>query len=332
MSKVPVIDLGPAFTGGERERRAVAKEIGRACEDIGFLMVTGHGISRALVKEAEDVSRKFFERPLEEKMRIVIRPGQSRRGYRSVGASTLVARPGQEPPPPDLRESFVSGPQPIAGDPYFQTKNAERFFEPNVWPEHPSGMQLAFDAYYTSCALLAFKLMRLFALALEMPETFFDDKINHHISGLNATRYPKQTIQPKPGQLRAGQHTDYGSLTILATDGSPGGLQVWLDGDWQDVMPVPDAFIINLGDLMAQWTNERWRSTLHRVVNPPQDVAPSTDRLSLVFFHQPNFDAPVECLSTCVASGDAPKFNPTTSGEHLMAEIARTYARQTEMA
>ena len=326
MSIVPVIDIASARNGSHATRLAVAKQIGAACEDIGFFMVTGHDIPGEVIKRVDDLAREFFYRPQDEKMQVEIIPGQATRGYRSAGISTL-ARAGQDAPP-DLRESLVTGSEAVPGDAYYTQPTAARFFTPNRWPQNPPELRSAFETYYAACTTLASELMRLFALALDLPETFFDDKIDRQISALTVNHYPKQNAAPKPGQIRAGAHTDYGSLTILATDGSLGGLQVQVNGEWQDVMPAEGSFIINLGDLMAQWTNDRWRSTLHRVVNPPQEIAATTDRQSTVFFHQPNFDAPVECLPTCLAPGEQPKYPPTTSGAHLMAEIAKTYAKK----
>ena len=139
---------------------------------------------------------------------------------------------------------------------------------------------------------------------------------------------PATAKPPLPGQLRAGAHSDFGSVTLLATDGSPGGLQVKMpDGAWHDIMPVEGAYIVNLGDLMAQWTNDRWRSTLHRVVTPPLDLAANSRRHSMVFFHQPNFDALIECLPTCLAPGERPKYAPVTSGAHLHAQLAKIYVK-----
>ena len=334
MSIVPIIDMASAFDGSEHARRTLAKEIASACENIGFFMVTGHRIPRALVEEADGLSRDFFDLPAEEKMRIAVPPGKNR-GFRSVGAANTAmaiksgeegrASTEKEPPQPDLRETLFTGAEPVAGDDYYRRPGAERFFQHNVWPERPAALKQALETYYNSCTQLSASLMRLFALALEKPETFFDDKIDHHVTALNAVHYPKQTSPARAGQFRSGPHTDFGGLTVLATDGSPGGLQVQLEGQWHDVMPIPDALIINLGDLMARWTNDRWRSTFHRVVNPPPDVAASTRRLSLVYFHQPNFDAHIECLPSCLAPGEKAKYPPTTSGEHLMAQLARIY-------
>ena len=336
MSIVPIIDISPALGGSEQTRRAIAGEIGKACESVGFFMVAGHGIPRDLVDEADGLSRVFFDLPEDEKMRIAVPPGKSR-GYRRVGAAnTAMAeksghnREGvvKQAPLPDLRETLFTGSEPVAGDPYYSRPGTERFFQQNVWPEQPAGLKPALVAYYDACAHLSSSLMQLFALALGEPETFFDTVIDRHVAALNVVHYPKQTVPARAGQFRSGAHTDFGSLTVLATDGSPGGLQVQVEGDWHDVMPVRDAFIINLGDLMARWTNDRWLSTFHRVVNPPPEVAATTRRLSLVYFEQPNFDARIECLPTCLSPGEQPKYPPTTSGEHLKAQLAKIYAPQ----
>lgn len=326
MANVPIIDLGPSLHGIAGERHAVAREIGKACENIGFLMITGHGVPQSLVDEAEGLSREFFALPLEEKMRLAIDDRRSRgRGYRPMGRTQLAKSRG-EAAPSDLREQFVSGPDAPAGDPYYERPDVARFFPPNAWPERLPGLSTAFGAYYKACSGVARNLMQLFALALGLPEQFFDDKIDRHITQLVSACYPRQTTAPEPGQLRAGAHTDFGSLTLLATDGSPGGLQVMMpDGEWQDIVPVNGAFIVNIGDLMAQWTNDRWRSTLHRVVNPPHAVAGSSSRHSLVFFHQPNCDAWIECLPSCIAPGEAPKYAPITSGAHLLGQLAKIH-------
>src|SRR5690606_27722544 len=136
------------------------------------------------------------------------------------------------------------------------------------------------------------------------------------MSSLVVNHYPALTRPPLPGQMRASAHTDYGTLTIVAPSGATYGLQVMVRGRWEDVAVTPDAFVVNIGDLMAQWTNDRWVSTLHRVVNPPQPVATQSRRLSLVYFHQPNDDAVVEPIATCVDADHPPRYAPVTAGEH----------------
>ncbi len=331
MTAVPIIDIAPSFAGSPAARRAVAAEIGRACETTGFLMITGHGVPQTLIDDADGLSRAFFALPLDEKMRISIGiASRHRRGYRRMGVTNVAGSRG-EAAPHDLREQFVAGPEAVPGDPYYARAEAARFFPVNVWPARPADLAAAWRAYYAAAGTLAAHIMGLFALALALPERFFADKIDRHITQLVAVNYPRQPSEPLPGQLRAGAHSDFGSLTLLATDGSPGGLQVMMpDGAWHDVQPVRGAFIVNLGDLMAQWTNDRWRSTLHRVVNPPRAVALDSERHSLVFFHQPNFDARIECLPSCLAPGERPKYPPVESGAHLFAQLAKTFVAARE--
>jgi isopenicillin N synthase-like dioxygenase len=162
--------------------------------------------------------------------------------------------------------------------------------------------------------------MGLMALALGLDEGWFADKIDDHITGLTALHYPVLDQPALPGQSRRGEHTDWGSITILHHDGQP-GLQVMTpEGAWEDAPVVPGAFVVNLGDLMAAWTNDRWRSTMHRVVVPDG----AGDRVSIAFFHQPDFDARIECIPTCTSTDDPPRHPPTTSGKWIMSMLERT--------
>jgi isopenicillin N synthase-like dioxygenase len=209
--------------------------------------------------------------------------------------------------------------------PYFTGREAGRHFHPNLWPEHPAELRPLYEAYFRAMGALAAELMAMFALALGLDEAFFAARIDRHISRLRVRNYPAPLQPPLPGQLRAGVHSDYGSLTILRTEDKPGGLQVLnRAGEWVDVPIALDSFIVNIGELMARWTNEQWKATLHRVVNPPRELAAVSRRLSLVFFHNPNYDAPVEALPGTVPDGEAPRFPPTTSGEHLRRQFVRT--------
>jgi isopenicillin N synthase-like dioxygenase len=165
--------------------------------------------------------------------------------------------------------------------------------------------------------------MRLFAMALDLDEFWFDDKIDKHMTNFVVSNYPDQPHELPEGQLRAGAHTDYGSLTIIKAEDKPGGLEVLdSEGRWRPVPMVPGTFVVNLGDLMARWTNDHWVSTMHRVVNPPRDKAIGSRRQSLIFFHQPNYDAIIECLPSCLDNGRA-KYAPITSGEHLLMKMQK---------
>ena len=325
-SAVPVIDISPCFSGDEAARRAVARQIDEACRRIGFLVISGHGVPDDLRRSVREQATAFFDLPLEEKRQVTVRGPDStiRRGYRGMETGTL-ARSRNETGVPDHRELFNMGPFRIdRGDTYFASDEGQRFIIDNVFPPQIPGFESTMRRYYETMEGLATTLMRAFALALGLPEHWFDAKVDRSISALQLSNYPEQAEPPREGQLRASAHSDFGSLTILDAEDKPGGLEVHAaDRGWRPVPIVPGTFIVNIGDLMAQWTNDRWVSTLHRVVNPARDRALGSRRLSLVFFHQPNYDALIECLGT--ASGETAKYPPITSGAYLRMRIAQTF-------
>ncbi|WP_022962162.1 isopenicillin N synthase family dioxygenase [Halopseudomonas pelagia] len=320
---VPIIDLGPYFDGSAEGKAGVAKAVNQACRDIGFLVITQHQIPAELIERVSRLTSLFFDLPMDEKRKANRPRPDMVRGYSAVAEESL-SYSMEEAAPGDLKESFSIGPQNIPDEPYYSEALAGPHFAPNVWPTAVPGFEQAYAEYFEAMGDLACSLMRIFALALELPESFFDDKIDKHISMFRSLRYPHLRNGIEEGQLRAGAHTDYGSLTIVKPDGALGGLQVCnREGEWVDVPFVEDGFVVNIGDLMMQWTNDQWISTLHRVVNPPEDAAGDQQRQSLVFFHQPNYDVVVECLPSCVAEGKQPRYAPVTSGDHLQSKFVR---------
>jgi isopenicillin N synthase-like dioxygenase len=321
---VPVIDLTPYREGTPEGKALVAEQVGQACRDIGFIVISGHGISEDLIRKTYDLSDAFFSRPLAEKAK-ADRPAPDQvRGYSAVGGEGL-SYSLDEPTPPDLKESLSIGPVDVpANDPYYTSEAAGAHFAPNVWPDEPSELKPVWMEYFRSVDALATDMMRIFALALNLDEHYFDKTIDRNISMMRVLRYPKQTTAPLPGQLRAGAHSDYGSMTILRKELSDGGLQVKNKaGEWVNVPVVEGAFIVNIGDLMQQWTNDKWASTLHRVVNPPLESEDNKDRLSIVFFHQPNYDAVIDCLPSCADAEHPAKYEPITSGDHLHSKFVK---------
>ena len=178
-------------------------------------------------------------------------------------------------------------------------------------------------AYFAEVERLAHRLSSIFAVALGLADDFFEDKTDHSTDTMRVIRYERQqgSPDPLPGQVRMGAHTDYGILTVLYADEVPGLEIVGPDGRWSDVLPIEGAFLVNLGDLLAEWTNDRWRSTLHRVVPPPLGTAGPALRRSVAFFHDGNYDALVEVLPTCCSEDDPPKYPPILAGDHLMAKL-----------
>lgn len=325
MSIVPVIDIS-ALTGDEQSQARVVAEIDHACREIGFFQITGHGVDDALVERMYQISREFFDGPTSTKRAVAQPNPETIRGYCAVGEQSFAYSEDVDTPP-DLHEKYDVGPVDFpAEDPYYSPENAGAHFLPNQWPDAPAQMEQVWTDYFRAMNDLCRRLMTAFAHALDLPADFFVDKIDKDISMLRAINYPHTGAKPLPGQMRAGAHTDYGSLTIVRQEQAPGGLQVFTkDGDWVPVPVVPGALVVNLGDLMAQWTNDAWMSTRHRVANPPADSG-DTRRMSLVFFHQPNYDAVVECLPSCLAPDAEPKYAPTTSGEHLISKFVKTHS------
>ncbi len=318
---VPIVDMTPFLHGDLGERATVAAAVDHACRDIGFLIVQGHGVPADVIADTLAATWAFFDLAESEKRRWISAKGDFRRGYMPVGGNALAYTLGEESPP-DLIEAFTFGREDLPDEPYY-TAHRETWFEPNIWPTEPPSFRTCMLAYYAAMERLAGDLMRLFARALALPEEIFHDKIDRHITAMRLNHYPVPQSPPQPRQLRAGAHSDYGSLTILHPTDAAGGLQVHIDGCWRDVWCPRDAFVVNLGDLMAQWTNDRWVSTLHRVVVPSTEALSRSRRASLAFFHQPNHDAVVACLPTCLAAGEAPKYRPVTSGAHLLSKTAK---------
>ena len=307
VGEVPVIDLAPAHGGGRQARLEVARAIDAACREIGFFAIAGHGVPRAVVEDLRRHAHEFFALPLASKLASRHPTAGTNRGYHPVGGEAL-AEANDTAAPPDLKEFFHVGPVDVADDPYYTSPEGRQHFLPNIWPERPVGFPRAATTYYRAMADLIAGLMRLAALALDVDETFFDDKVHRSIGTMRLNYYPAQAAPPPPGQLRAGAHTDYGGFTILSGEDVPGGLQVRTrDGRWVDVATTPDRFVVNIGDLLMRWTNDRWLSNLHRVVNPPLAGGPGAARLSIAFFNHPNYDVLVESLASQGVPRHAPR-------------------------
>jgi isopenicillin N synthase-like dioxygenase len=325
LGDVPIIDLAPFLAGSPGGRAQVVAEVRRACEEVGFFMIAGHGIPDALIESIRDVSNRFFDLPLEEKLKSRCDPtlvGAS--GFEMMGRAALARSIGKSTPP-DYREGFkVSVLNIPDDDPYYHSQEAQKYFPPNVWPARPAEFRGVYEKYYGAMEELAAEIMRIFALALDLDEDFFADKMDKPVNKLTAIRYPAQTEAPVEGQLRAGEHSDYGTLTILLAEDKPGGLQVRLrNGKWVDVRPAAGTYVINIGDLMMQWTNDHWISNLHRVVNPPREHA-DVPRLSLVFFQKPNYDAEIRCIDKYAGAKTMAKYAPTTAGAHWYEKNAKS--------
>ena len=296
---VPVVDLAAGTPAGQ------AAAIDAALREHGFFAVVNHGVDAAVVAAAFDAGHRFFALDEPTKRRWHIDGWPLKRGFDPVGWQAL--DPTQ---PPDIKESFYLGVEAIG---------------PNQWPDEAllPGFRAAMEAYSAACDALARRLMALFERALALPAGHFDGFMRHPTCTTRLLHYPPQPAVVAPGQIGCGAHTDWGALTLLAQDDA-GGLQVQsLAGDWIDVAPIPDAFVVNIGDLMARWTHDRWRSTLHRVVNR----AAGHERFSIAYFFDLDAEAVILPLPGCVPAGDVPRYGPITAGEHLVEMYRRTTVR-----
>ena len=317
--EVPVIDLTDFVDGAADRRAEVGRRIDSACRTVGFFSVVGHGVDNGVVERAHDAASAFFDLPLADRMGAATPEPQAPYGYVPFSAEALSRSIG-EAGRADLKETYnvgpVGRPRPVGA----MTDPDERdVWAPNVWPPALPELRPALEAYYVAMAALAGTVMDAFAVGLGLGRGWFAPFIDRHGSALRLAHYPALERAPAPGELRAGAHTDYGTLTILRLDAEP-GLQVQsADGGWSDVEAPNRALVVNLGDLMQRWTNDRWRSTMHRVVVP--DGRHGRPRLTMPFFHNANWDARVECI---VQPGDVARYEPVRAGAHLMAKFRST--------
>jgi isopenicillin N synthase-like dioxygenase len=300
---VPVIDLSERHTASGRA--AISAAIGRACEASGFFSIVGHGVPKDLVDRMYSTTNGFFTLP---------EPEKELSANRGTGVSGL-RRPGG---PYEAFAVHVTGDlgdeeRAALGDYPATWKVA------NIWPD--DDFKRTWHEYLAAMTGLSADIMRMFALALGIEEDFFDRKFDEHVSLLLANYYYPQ---PEPDKLRREAHTDWGSLTVLYVEDDLGGLQVQRGADdWLDVPAIPGSFVVNIGDLMAFWTGGRWASTVHRVVNPEQQDAPS--RISIPFFYLPNHDAPIEPMRPIADKTPDAHLEQVTVGQWFAHKMQTTY-------
>lgn len=310
---IPLIDLA-----GFTDNKKLGEVLGTAARDIGFFVVTGHGIADALVAEVFAQSQRFFASDPAYKAALSIKLAGNNRGYVALGEERLDAsKPG------DVKEAFNIGWDLPADHP--EVVGGKPFRGANVWPDarQVPGFRPTTLAYFDACHRLGMRLHRALANDLGVSEDFFDDKLDQPLATLRLLHYPPRPKRFEPGQTGAGEHTDYGNLTLLATDDA-GGLEVRTrEGQWISPPNIPGALICNIGDCLMRWTNDVYVSTPHRVVNPV-----GRERYSVAFFLDPNPDAVVECLPTCITAALPAKYPSTTGADYLKQRLDATYSHR----
>ncbi|MFC5060669.1 isopenicillin N synthase family dioxygenase [Actinomycetospora atypica] len=304
---IPLVDIADGTT------EIVGKALDEALRTSGFLLVTGHGVPDEERRAARAAAREFFALPAEVKQRHAVAVGGH--GYLGPGAEANAAAEGVAGPP-DLKESWTVGADVPSGDPAVDAV----WFAPNAWPSEVPALQATLERHMGRMRALADRLLEIGAVGLDLPTDHFTRHTGHPSYTLNVNRYPPltETGPPTEGQFRIGAHTDFGTFTVLDREPGAGGLQVDMGGTWVDAPYVEGAFTINVGDLLARWTGERWRSTRHRVL-PPQASAPDEDLVSLVFFYELDPDTVVESLGPPLGRTAAP---PVRAADYLADKLA----------
>ncbi len=300
---IPLIDLSRFQNSNQSTKKALAKQIYQACHDIGFMYIQNSVISKDLLAEIFSISKSFFNSPLAVKQQLAWSDEFINTGYVGLERERLnINTPG------DLKEAFN-----ISNQDILNTSLSD--FSPAKNP--------VIITFYQACTELVNTVLQAFALALELPENFFTIRHNQTNHTLRLLHYPPLHMPPKPGQVRAGEHSDYGSLTLLFQDGVEGLEVQTSSGHWITAYPIPGMVVVNTGDLMQRWTNHIFCSTKHRVIIPDDERA-NQSRYSIAFFCHPNDDTEITCLASC-SQQQPPIYPPILAGEYLISRLQATY-------
>lgn len=305
-NEIPIVDIGPLLDGSDAN--SVARQIGHICENIGFLYIKNHGVPTSLVQDVYRLAQDFFAQPFEVKNRLnIVNSGQTLRGYIPMYGENVDPTNTK-----DFKECFDFG---------RPEETVSPFFGPNLMPEAHQEFKRVMETYHATMLKLARKLISAIALSLDLPADYFEKLQKKPITIQRLLHYPPQFGDITLKEIGIGAHTDYGFLTILSQDAN-GGLQVQnRNGEWVSAPPVADTFIVNIGDLVQTFTNDRYISTMHRVINTS-----GVDRYSVPFFIDLDFDAVVDVVPTCSSAENPSKYPPYTSGQHKYKRFVDSYA------
>jgi isopenicillin N synthase-like dioxygenase len=319
MLHFPVVDVRMLAGGAASQKREAVAILGAACRETGFFCVSGHGIDAACRANLFTAARQFFNLRVEQKRRYSISLSPHNRGYVEMEAERLKADA-----PPDRKEAFNVGLELAPDHPEILAQRPLRGL--NLWPDIPGWRETMLD-YYDRCFTIGQIIHRGISADLGLDEQYFDPKIAEPAAVLRLLHYParpaaSQAVGSAGEQPGAGEHTDYGNITLLATDGVAGLEVRQLDGTWVEVADTQDLLLCNIGDCLMRWTNDRYRSTPHRV------RIPEAERYSIAYFLDPNPDAIVEPILR--EPEETSRYAPISVRDYLLGRLDATYEhRQT---
>ena len=312
---IPVIDFALARNG---DPGSAAAAIRQACETSGFFYLANHGVPDAVIDGALAQAKRFFHRPQEAKKRVAI--NARHRGFNALGDALMY-----EARHPDYKEFYSIGLELPEDDP--DVLAGEKLRGPNNWPADMPEFRVALWAYYEAMGACGADLLRSVAVSLGASPDFFADKYRKRLQRTQIIYYPPHPPAAEQDQFGLAPHTDFGCITLLWQDDS-GGLEVLERSSktWMPAPPIPGTLVINVGDLLGRWTNDRYASTPHRVVNRS-----GHERFSIATFYDPDFKAPVDPRALGVADAEC-RYPPTTSGEHILGRIERSFGYRKTLA
>jgi len=313
---IPILDISGLDLKNNESIETVSQELRGYLENIGFLYISGHGISPESVSAVRAASKRFYDLPIEEKLKLKI--DKNFRGYIPINSSTIVTSSVAKVTKPNQSESLMimhevseNDPDALAGKP---------LQGPNQWPDELQipNFRSVVDTYTVQMSELSKKMLVAITCALDMPTGSIAAYFEKPTTFLRLLHYPTQ--REEDGLFGSAPHTDYGFITLLAQD-DVGGLEVKNKaGEWIAAPPVPDTFVMNVGDILARWSNDRFVSTPHRVINRS-----GRERYSQPFFFDPSMDSKIEVLGSCIEPGSEPKYKPIIYGDYLMERIDKNY-------
>jgi len=321
--KIPIIDVSPLFGTDSEAYAPIDDAIGRACREVGFLVITGQPAAASLDYVAQECLLAFFDLPEADKLTLARH--QNNPVNHNIYRGWFPALAGER----SYKEGIDIGPEHLVGDPIVQAR--EPLLEPNQWPPEAMlpGWREAVLNYWNAMNALGFVMIRAIARHLGLPANWFDDKFENSNASLRLLKYPQPVTTAQLSGLTwvdtdsndpsrhivAAVHTDSGCLSLLSQD-NVGGLQVENgEGTWVDVPTIEGSLVVNIGDTLARWTNDVLRATRHRVLGPP------SVRHSIPYFFEPRFDTTIECVPTC-AGADGPQYPSVRFGDHLLYKMS----------
>lgn len=318
-AQIPVIDYGPYFAGEPGALQALAQQVRDACEHIGFFYILNHGVPQEVIDRGFAASRRFHALPLERKL--ALRLNENNIGYLPMNASVQGASTVHKATKPNQNESFFVSYD--RGPDHPEVRAGVPLRGLNQWPDGVPGLREDMMAYFHALNAMCDRMMPAFAVALDMPPDFFAPFFaNEAHANLRFLHYPPQA-DVSENTFGTAPHTDNSFMTALARNDVP-GLAVRLpSGEWFPPPVLPGTFLVNLGNMMRRWSNDRFLSTPHGVINES-----SADRYSIAYFHSPNPSSVIECLPSCVSADDPARYPPAVYRDLVLEFYRKNYFHQ----